>query len=267
MCSIDNNYNTVVATTYDSLPLYANRKDIQFYVDLCREVNGNVLELGCGTGRILVPVAMTGINIVGLDSSSHMLEQCRHHLNSQSEDTRTRIELVHSNMTNFELNRKFDLIIIPFRPFQHLISIQEQVDCLKSVSKHLNENGLLVFDLFQVNFYMLCNPQSSEETEDVPMCALPDGKKLRRCSRIAQSHRAEQYNNVELIYYISDHNGLQERHVQSFPLRYFFRYEVEHLLSRTGFSIVQLFGNFDKSPLCDDSPEMIFVASKQTTYV
>ena len=75
-------------------------------------------------------------------------------------------------------------------------------------------------------------------------------------------HRAEQFSDVELIYYITDANGRTERLVQGFPMRYFFRYEVEHLLARCGFSIVDVFGDCDKSPLGDNSPEMIFVARK-----
>lgn len=50
--------------------------------------------------------------------------------------------------------------------------------------------------------------------------------------------------------------------VQAFPFRYFFRHELEHLLARCGLKIVDLFGNYDKSPLMDDSPEMVFVAEK-----
>jgi len=59
-----------------------------------------------------------------------------------------------------------------------------------------------------------------------------------------------------------DTNGKTERVVNGFPMRYFFRYEVEHLLARAGFEVVELYGDYDKSPLVDESPEMIFVARK-----
>jgi hypothetical protein len=67
---------------------------------------------------------------------------------------------------------------------------------------------------------------------------------------------------VEIIHYVTYPDGRTERLVQAFPFRYFFRYEVEHLLARCGFRVIDLFGSFDRSPLQDNSPEMIFVAAK-----
>jgi hypothetical protein len=75
-------------------------------------------------------------------------------------------------------------------------------------------------------------------------------------------HPADQVNDVEMIYHLANTDGSTERIVQSFPFRYFFRYEMEHLLDRCGFKVVDLFGDFDRSPLADNSPDMIFVAEK-----
>ena len=69
-----------------------------------------------------------------------------------------------------------------------------------------------------------------------------------------------QRNDVEMIFCIGHRDGRQERMVFAWPLRYFFRYEIEHLLARCGFRITALYGNFDRAPIRDDSPEMIFVA-------
>jgi hypothetical protein len=109
---------------------------------------------------------------------------------------------------------------------------------------------------------MTYDPKFTIESEDVPEVKLPDGRRVRRCHRIAGFHQAEQYNDIELIYYVTYPDGQKERLVQEFPFRYFFRYEVEHLLARCGFRVVGLFGNYDRSPLTDRSPEMIYVAEK-----
>ena len=85
---------------------------------------------------------------------------------------------------------------------------------------------------------------------------------MRRTHRLKALHRAEQVNDVEMIFYVTYPDGHTERLVQAFPFRYFFRYEVEHLLARCGFRVVELLGGFDRSPLDDNSPEMIFVAEK-----
>ena len=80
-------------------------------------------------------------------------------------------------------------------------------------------------------------------------------------NKVTAFHRAGQRNDVEMIYNVMHQDGRQERLVMAFPLRYFFRYEVEHLLARCGFRVQEIFGDFDRSPLRDNSPEMIFVAT------
>ena len=73
-------------------------------------------------------------------------------------------------------------------------------------------------------------------------------------------HRAEQQNDSELIYYLTDADGSTLRLVHRFSMKYFFRFELEHLLARSGFRVSSLYGNFDRSPFTDDSPEIIFEA-------
>jgi hypothetical protein len=91
---------------------------------------------------------------------------------------------------------------------------------------------------------------------------LPDGRVVHRTNRTEAFHPVEQYNDIEFIYYITYLDGHKERLVHAFPMRYFYRYEIEHLLSLCGFKVVELFGNFDKSDFSDDSSEMIFLAEK-----
>jgi hypothetical protein len=95
-----------------------------------------------------------------------------------------------------------------------------------------------------------------------PDITLPDGSTLRRTVRTAAFHPEAQYNDVEIIHYVKHPDGRQERLVHAFPMRYFFRYEMEHLLAVCGFKIAEFYGNFDRSPFTADSPEMIFVAEK-----
>lgn len=166
-------------------------------------------------------------------------------------------------MTDFKIGEKYALVTIPFRPFQHLITIEEQKACLNCIHKHLMSHGLLIFDVFHPNPSRLVpDSKYTGEIEDLPETALPDGRKLRRASRMAAFHRELQYNDVELIYYVSHPDGRTERLVQSFPMRYYYRYEMEHLLELCQFKVVDLFGDFDRSAFSSDSPEMIFIAEK-----
>lgn len=254
------------AEFYDFVPGYCDRPDLSFYVEYARSANGKILELGCGTGRVLIPVAQAGCDIVGLDLSEPMLARCRKRLQQQPGEVQDRVRLVQGNMTAFDLGKTFSLVTTPFRPFQHLVAVNDQLACLRCVHAHLVPGGKLILDLFQVDPRRIAhNPAFKEESEDFSDVELPDGRKLRRTHRVVAFHRAEQYNDIEMIYYVTHPDGRTERSVQAFPFRYFFRYEVEHLLARCGFEVVELFGGFDKSPFADDSPEMIFVAERTAT--
>lgn len=252
----------LLAELYDLIPQYTDRRDIGFYVDLCRRAGGRVLELGCGTGRVLIPAAAAGATVVGLDVSPHMLARCMARLAAEPDETRARANVVQASMTEFTLKGEFALVIIPFRPFQHLIAVEDQMACLKHVHSHLRPGGRLAFDVFQVNLDMITDAGIFEEIEDMPEFELADGRRLRRSSRHVATHRSEQYNEIEIIYYLTDTDGKTQRLVHAFPMRYFFRYELEHMLALCGFRVLDVFGDFDRSPLKDHSPEMIFIAEK-----
>lgn len=252
-----------VAEFYDIVCEHSGPKDIDFYIDYSKRAKGRTLELGCGTGRVLIPTAISGCEITGLDLSSHMLKICQGKLDKQPREIKERVRLVQGNMTGFDTGEKYSLVTMPFRPFQLLITVEEQKDCLNCVNKHLTPHGLLVFDVYNpFPPRLVYNPKYTIEIEDLPETELSDGRKLRHTNRTAGFHRDRQYNDIELIYYVSHPNGKTERLVQSFPMRYFYRYEVEHLFSLCGFRVVELFGDFDRSEFSTDSPEMIFVAEK-----
>src|ERR1022692_1481704 len=101
------------AQYYDLAPVYQQRADKDFYLARAHEAQGPVLELGCGTGRILLPIAQAGVDITGLDASSAMLDICRARLDAAG----LAAPLVTGDMRTFDLGRKFALIAIPFRPF------------------------------------------------------------------------------------------------------------------------------------------------------
>ncbi len=162
-------------------------------------------------------------------------------------------------MARFDLGEKFRLIIIPFRPLQHLLEVKQQTDCLECVSKHLAPGGRLVLDVFQMDAERMHDPVHMREMQ-VTEYNTADGRRVKITERVAAFHRAEQINDVEMIFSVVHPGGRQERMVFAWPLRYFFRYEVEHLLARCGFQVVAQYGNFDRTPILDDSPEMIFVA-------
>src|SRR6266850_116039 len=223
-------YDSFIADYYDESPVVQKRlQDVAFYRDAARDYGDPVLELGCGTGRITMAVAEAGKRITGLELSERMLERAVKKRGGLRVEARERVHLVQSDMAKFDLGEKFRLVIIPFRAFQHLLEVRQQMDCLESVRKHLVPKGRLILDVFQTDAERMHDPVH---------------------------HR-------EMVVSVVHPGGRKERLVFAWTLRYFFRYEVEHLLARCGFKVTALYGDFDRTTLRDESPEMIFTAASQ----
>ena len=221
------------------------------------------MEVGCGTGRVLIPTARAGIAITGLDLSPSMLAVCRCNLAQEPPETQARVQLVEGDMRNFDLDREFVLVTLPFRPFQHLTSVADQIACLTTLHRHLATGGWLVLDLFNPSVPYLADPARLDEFGDEPEITMPDGRRVLRRARITDHDYFNQVQDTELIYYVTHPDGRVERLVHSFPLRYLFRFEAEHLLARCGFEVEALYADYDHGPYGSKYPgELIFVAAK-----
>jgi SAM-dependent methyltransferase len=254
-----------IADLYDHVAAYRERPDVPFYVEEAVGAGGPVLELGCGTGRILIPSARAGARMVGLDASAAMLGICRRGVAEEPPEVRDRIELHDGDMRSFDLGARFALATIPFRAFQHLVTLDDQLACLESVRAHLMPGGRLIVDVFNPSFEAFVKRPLNEEIGHEPEFETPDGRRVVRCFRITAHRRADQVNETELIYYVTHPDGREERLVHRFDMRYLFRFELEHLLARAGFALEHLYAGYDKSPFgARYSSELIAVAAKST---
>ena len=244
------------AEVYDSVYAYVT-EDIPFYIDEARSAGGSVLELGCGTGRVAIPIAQAGIEIVGLDSSQAMLEVARR---KAKKAPRARgLRLVDADMRDFSLDEVFDLVIIPFRGFLSLLSVEDQVRTLANVRAHLAPGGKLAFNIFVPDLNMLV------QEGDVAY-HLRDVTDSDTGRRLVVWHQSAYDNHNQIIdaRVIVDELGVDGvvgmRFYRDFQLRYSHRWEIRHLLEVCGFEIVDLFGDFERSPFDETSTEMVWVA-------
>ncbi len=252
-----------VAELYDYVPVYRERTDVPFFVEMARESGGPVLEVACGTGRVLIPTARAGIRIVGIDRSAFMLDICRTRLRQEPADVQERAQLVESDMRDFSVGQGFALATLPFRPFQHLLTVEDELACLAAVHRHLADDGRVILDLFNPSIDLLASRTVGEEFGREAPFEMPDGRRVARSHRFAAHDPFRQVTDVELIYDVTHPDGRQERLIHAFPFRYLFRFEAEHLLARAGFEVEHLFAGYDKSPYGSTYPgELIFVARK-----
>ena len=251
------------ADYYDYVQAYAERPDVTFWVDAARESGGPVLEVGCGTGRVLLPTARAGIEITGLDASPKMLSVLRQRLAAEAPETQARVRLAEGDMRRFDLGQTFALATIPFRPFQHLITVEDQIACLATIRRHLRPGGRLILDLFNPFLPALLDESRAEEQPPEPAVDMPDGRRFYRTWRRAGIDFFNQVQQVEMFYYVTHPDGRQERAVHAFPMRWLYRFEAEHLLARCGFEVEHVYADYDKRPYGSTYPgELIFVARR-----
>ncbi len=241
---------------YDSVPLYAARRDVGFYVAEAKAAGGQVLELGCGTGRILLPIARAGCTIAGVDSSSQMLARCKEKLAAEAATVQARVTLQQRDIRDFALGAKYALIIAPFRVVQQLARIDDQLRFLAAVAHHLAPTGRFVFDVFNPRFDALTSADGVER-EDTPELRLADGRTLRRGARVTRVRWVDQVTETELIYYVGG-----KRYVQAFDMRWYLAAELQHLLARAGFKVRAMYGDFAQSALVDASPDIVTIAER-----
>lgn len=248
---------------YDYVVPYRERPDVGFYVEAARQAQGPVLELGCGTGRVLLPVARAGCEVVGLDSSSVMLDLCQKKLAQEPADVRARVQLVEADMRQFDLGRAFSLLTIPFRSFQHLLTVEDQLACLNTIHRHLVPGGRVILDVYDPYLPRLVDEKYLVELDEEPPFSMPDGRRVIRRSLLVGRDLARQILEVEFTYAVTHPDGRREQLGYRFPMRYFFRFEVEHLLARSGFQVEAVHADFNKSPHGSKDPgELIFVGHK-----
>ncbi len=165
-----------VAQFYDHVYRTRSHKDDDYYANLAKgEGAGPVLELGCGTGRILILTAREGLDVTGIDLSEDMLEILRSKLADEPEEVQARTQVVPADIRDFDLETRFELITVPVRPFQHLITVEDQLACLTCAHRHLEPGGRLALDVFDPNLGFFVDV-STEEVEDASPSRMPDGR-------------------------------------------------------------------------------------------
>lgn len=232
--------------------------DIPFWVGRAKQAGGPVLEAGCGTGRVLIPVLQAGVDAEGLDLHPGMLEVLKKKAAALGLTPHVHL----ADMRGFTLPRRYALITVPFRGFMHVLTTEDQLRTLRCLREHLESGGALVFNLFYPSFERIVEPGDVERIEREfphPETGLPLALVTvrREYDRVRQVLRAE----VELRE--SDPRGYAGAvHKHRFSLRWSYRFEMELLLRAVGFSRFEVAGGFDGRPLERDTDEMVWTAWK-----
>ncbi len=225
----------------NSAPLYdlfVSENDISYYRELGLQY-GSALEIGVGTARVALELARVGVEVWGIDSSFHMLEEAREKLAKEPSKVQKKVRLLEANMMDFDLNRIFPLVYIPSSTIQYCASKEEQIRCLRAVNRHLSKNGLLAFNLILPAATYSSNPKFI-------------GKATRGDITIMrfifyQLNRKEQTLEVTLLFEIYKKGIMEKRFYDSSTVAVINKPDIVSLLEKTEFKVEKIYGSYEKS--------------------
>ena len=232
--------------------------DLDFYEQFAARCGSPILELGCGTGRVLLPLASQGYCITGIDASAEMLERARAKV--AAEELGERVTLVEQEMAKLELEQRFTMAFAALNSFAHLHTTEEQLSALSRIRRHLNPGGLLILDMFNPDMGRLLDARGQVALAKT-MTTTDTGHRLMRFYS-EEVDLGRQLIHTTYIVDEIDAEGNVQRTPFPFTLRYLFRYELELLLRHAGFEVEAIYGSYDLDEFSGDSEKLIAVARR-----
>jgi SAM-dependent methyltransferase len=220
-----------------------------FYLELARELGGPVLEIGCGTGRMTIPLAKAGLDMTGLDIVPEMLARAKEKAGDLP------ITWVEADARSYSLGKKFRFIFECGSVFMHQLTNADQQAFLERVREHLAPGGMFVVSLFFPHRENLENVPEEKE-----WFSYSDA--LGQMVRVSGSEvydELAQVKNETAIRRITLLNGEEQVLAAPLCLRYTFPQEMEALLDHAGFRIIERYGGADRSPLTAESRFLVYV--------
>jgi SAM-dependent methyltransferase len=230
--------------------------DVQMYRDFALAADGPILEVGCGTGRVLVPLALDGHQVTGLELSDAMLAAAQAKVDAAS--VVDRVTLIQGDMRDFEVPSRFALAFIPINTFMHCYDISQQLACLRCIRRHLQPGGRLIVDVYHPDLQTLLESDGRLVSEGTVL----DPETGHTIHRL-YTRRLDLVTQTQEITFIMDEidtTGTVRRTLFPFRMRFVYRFEMELLMQVAGYSLEAVYGSYDLEPFDGDSEKMIFVA-------
>jgi SAM-dependent methyltransferase len=235
--------------------------DIDFYVARARETGPRVLELGAGTGRVAIPLAQAGCAIMGVDISAAMLAIARRKIAALPAEIGARIRLACASMDDFAFDETFDLALIPFRAFQHVVDPAAQRRALRAVNAHLRPGGVLVIDMFDADLATVTPGAASPAQPREAFIAATGGVVRRTVTRRENDPFAQTICEHMRLEAFDAEGALVGSEDTSFTLRWATHNEFACMLELSGFPGAQAHGDF-KGGSPGYAREQVWVARK-----
>lgn len=233
-------------------------RDVERYREIARETGGPVLELGCGTGRVSIPLARDGLDVTGVDAFSSQLERLQGHLADESPGVRRRVVMRKADFTRLDLPRvSFKLVICAFNTLLAVPDLEGQIDAFRCMRRHIAADGLLAVDV--INPLQLSTEGSTKPRAFYTRRNVTTGRVYTRMAMFGPLDE-NQRQRLHGWYDEIDDEGIVRRRHYSMHWRPIFRFELELMMRIAGFRVRTVEGGHHKEPFTARSPHIFVVA-------
>lgn len=234
---------------YDSIRSHV---DTEYYLNRIKQAKGPVLEIGCGTGRFFCQAIRLGTDMYGIDVSKSMTDVLLSKIERKYHD---RISI--QGAADFRFPFKFDLIIAPFRVYSHLLTVKEQMAALNNAFDHLTDEGRLIFDVYVPDPALIASGLSNVIDFNGEY---ESGKKFSRTVDM-KADIVNQISDITMTFKW-DQDDQERIEKWNFKFRFYFRYEIEHLIERSKLTLEKIYGDFKSGELKPDSKEFLVICRR-----
>ncbi len=236
-------------------------RDRDFILELAARTEGHILELGCGTGRLLIPLARAGHPVTGVDNSPQMLFRADERLKSEPFLVQQRVELVAADMTTLPLaNKTYSLVLLPYNTLFHFPH-QEASQLLRRAQDHSQPKGQLFIDVS--NPFLIA--QYEDDAEPSFEKEFEDQESGAAVSQWSQSKLDISAQCLHTTWIFKIRTGLEqpsEQQMMEFDYWYHYPHQIEMFLRQSGYQLIELLGDYDRSPFTEDSDRLLILARK-----
>jgi ubiquinone/menaquinone biosynthesis C-methylase UbiE len=227
-------------------------RDLPFWEAQAQACAGPILELGCGTGRVAIPLAKLGYAVTGIDLADAMLSEARRKAAEQQVD----VEWVKADMRDFNLGRTFRLVIIPANALCHLLTLSDFEACLDSVKRHLSPDGRFVIDVFVPKMELLLDKPG----ERFPFAEYYDPD-IDGTVVVTESYIYEPDTQIKRVTTHHAIPGQEAEYAGALNMRMYFPQELDALIKYNGFRIDAKYGSHERGPFTANSEKQLIVCA------
>jgi len=256
---------------FDDAALYdweyrRRRDDVRFYATLAGERGGPILDLGCGTGRLMLPLLRAGHVVVGVDRAPAMLARAAARLRRLAPRVRRRALLLRADLRRLPVTRRFPFVVAAFHTIQHLATDRELTRFFAGVARALQPGGWFAFDTFAPNAQFLARADAPGERRwaRARFRHPTTGRRIE----YSESYRRKGRMLTSVFHYRGvggSQRGARERRVELVH-RLLEPDDLEALLAGTGLELIASWGGFDGRPLAPPTEQHVFLLRRGTMH-